>query len=151
MASGWTMRARGGAGMLGVAMIVMGCAAGEPGDREPTVRPGSGSAAPTHSPSSTATPDDRSEAASIPDEILDPILDDAATRIGVPAEEIAVVRAEAVTWSDGSLGCPEPGMGYTQALVDGYHVVLSAAEQELDYRVDRLGGFRVCDDGATAP
>jgi hypothetical protein len=26
-----------------------------------------------------------------------------------------VVSAKAVTWSDGSLGCPEPGKLYTQA------------------------------------
>ena len=44
-------------------------------------------------------------------------------------------RPGAVTWNDGSLGCPEPGMFYTQALVDGYHVILQAGDEELDYRV----------------
>ena len=36
--------------------------------------------------------------------------------------DLKVLSAEAVTWSDGSLGCPEPGMMYTQALVPGYRV-----------------------------
>jgi hypothetical protein len=39
-----------------------------------------------------------------------------------------VVQAEAVTWPDGALGCPEPGIVYTQALVPGYWVVVEAEE-----------------------
>ncbi len=33
---------------------------------------------------------------------------------------------EDVTWPDGSLGCPQPGMRYTQALVSGSLIVLEA-------------------------
>jgi hypothetical protein len=29
-------------------------------------------------------------------------------------------------WNDGSLGCPEPGMMYTQALVNGYWLIIEA-------------------------
>lgn len=42
----------------------------------------------------------------------------------VPAEEIEVVRAEHVTWSNGALGCEEEGGMYTQALVEGYRIEL---------------------------
>jgi hypothetical protein len=83
----------------------------------------------------------------VPDAILDPILADAAERSGVAADEITVVQAEQVTWSDGSLGCPEPGQMYTQALVDGYQVVLDAAGEELDYRVGAGGSFQLCENG----
>ncbi len=92
---------------------------------------------------------------SVPNAILEPILADASERAGVDEDEIELMRGEAVTWTDGSLGCPEPGMMYTQALVDGYHVVLDAGGQELDYRVDRSGGFRLCEnptlDGGRLP
>lgn len=77
----------------------------------------------------------------VPASILDAILADAATRSDGP---FVVVRAQAVTWSDGSLGCPEPGMNYTQALVDGYWVVLEGDSQTLDYRASANGSFKLC-------
>ena len=39
-------------------------------------------------------------------------LEDAERRTGVARSELTVISAEAVTWADGSLGCPEPGMSY---------------------------------------
>lgn len=56
--------------------------------------------------------------------IVAPARADLAERLGVEPEEIEVVVAERVTWPDGSLGCPEPGMSYTQATVEGSKVVL---------------------------
>lgn len=49
---------------------------------------------------------------------------DAAARFGVPEAEVAVAGALRVVWSDGAIGCPEDGMLYTQALVDGYLLTL---------------------------
>ena len=59
--------------------------------------------------------------------------------------EPSVIRAEAVTWSDGALGCPEPGGMYTQALVDGYQVVIEVDGQEYDYRVGHGTDVRLCE------
>lgn len=61
---------------------------------------------------------------------------DAAARFGVQPSEVAVAGALRVVWSDGSLGCPEEGMNYTQALVDGYLLTLE------------VGGGRVAYHGA---
>ena len=83
----------------------------------------------------------------VPADVLAGIIGDAADRTSVPEADVEVVRAEAVTWSDGSLGCPEPGMLYTQALVDGFQVVVNASGEELDYRVGQAGSFRLCDTG----
>lgn len=82
-----------------------------------------------------------------PREILQPVLVDAATKAGVKPADVVVVRATAVRWSDGSLGCPEPGMVYTQALVDGYQIVVRAGDSQLDYRVRGPGSFRICPAG----
>jgi hypothetical protein len=82
----------------------------------------------------------------IPDELLGQILAAAAEEAGVETDTIDVVRAEAVTWNDGSLGCPEPGMMYTQALVDGYHVVVDVGGTELDYRASTNGDHRLCEN-----
>lgn len=64
---------------------------------------------------------------------------------GVPAAEIVVLSDEAVVWPDGGLGCPEPGVGYTQVQVEGYRVLLVAGGQVYDYRVgERPENFRLC-------
>ncbi len=51
---------------------------------------------------------------------------DLARRLGVDPSEVTVVSVEEVTWRDGSLGCPRPGMMYPQVLTDGSRVVLQA-------------------------
>ena len=60
-------------------------------------------------------------------------VDDLAGRLGIEPDEVTVVDARAVTWPDGSLGCPEPGMMYTQVLVDGTLVVLEAGGRRYEY------------------
>jgi len=83
----------------------------------------------------------------VPAELLADIVADAAQRTGVDRDAVEVISAEAVTWNDGSLGCPEPGMSYTMALVEGYHLILRAADEDLDYRASARGGFRLCENG----
>ena len=58
---------------------------------------------------------------------------DAAARFGVSEDEVAVAGALRVTWSDGSLGCPEPDTMYTQALVPGYLLTLEVAGERYAY------------------
>ncbi len=65
--------------------------------------------------------------------IVAPARVDLADRLGVEPEDLEVVTAETVTWPDGSLGCPEPGMSYTQALVDGSKVVLQHEDRVYVY------------------
>jgi hypothetical protein len=40
---------------------------------------------------------------------------------------------------------------YTQALVNGYFVVIDAAGQNYDFRVDGRGNFRLCPSGQGHP
>jgi len=79
-----------------------------------------------------------------PSALLDKIIADLMTRKNIRREEIAVTRAEAVIWPDGSLGCPRPGEMYTQATVEGYWIVLRWAEKEFDYRASSKGQFLLC-------
>ena len=69
---------------------------------------------------------------------------DASSRTNVDQGAIEVVRAEPVTWSDGSLGCPAPGMLYAQVLVPGYRIVLRASGQLLDYHAAANGNLALC-------
>jgi len=109
----------------------------EPGTRPTPVRPGSPERVPTGGPAPVT--------GEVPEDLLAAILADAAARSGGNPETFAVVRAEAVTWGDGSLGCPQPDMMYTQALVDGYWVVLQQGDQTLDYRASEGGFFLLCE------
>ena len=65
----------------------------------------------------------------------------------VPVSDLTVESQEGVTWPDGSLGCPEPGMMYTQALVEGYRVVIRAGERTYDFRGTGTT-FRLCPSGS---
>ena len=80
----------------------------------------------------------------VPQGILDPILKEAATLAKVDRAQLVIARAESVVWNDGSLGCPEPGMMYIQALLNGYWVVIEAAGQNYDFRVGNRGSFILC-------
>lgn len=71
-------------------------------------------------------------------------LADAAKRSGLKPADLKVLSAEAVTWPDGSLGCPQPGMMYTQALVPGYRVKIKAGAEVLDYHAGRGGVPTFC-------
>lgn len=71
--------------------------------------------------------------------VVETALTDLATRLELDQAEIEVVSVEEVTWRDGSLGCPEPGMFYTQALVDGTRIVLAARGRRYHYH---SGGHR---------
>ncbi len=65
--------------------------------------------------------------------------DDLAKRLSVPAGQIDLLELSQVTWPDGSLGCPKPGMMYTQALVDGVLIRLRAGGAIYEYH---SGGSR---------
>jgi len=85
------------------------------------------------------------------DEIIAIVREDAARRTGVDRPDIRIIDATAVTWPDGSLGCPEPGLAYPQAMVPGYRVVAHAGERWLDYHASATGRLVVCPPGRAQP
>jgi hypothetical protein len=72
---------------------------------------------------------------------------DAARRGAVSPEVFETVSVERVTWSDGSLGCPQPDRMYTQALVPGYRVRLRGPAGVLDYHASQRGALVLCPPG----
>jgi len=84
--------------------------------------------------------------------IIDAALADAARRTAMPVTALVVASAEAVVWADGSLGCPQPGVVYTMALVPGYRVRIRAGDRLLDYHASGRGYVVLCPAGmATDP
>ena len=80
----------------------------------------------------------------LPDAAWMAILDDLTVRLGEHADP-TLVSADAVTWNDGSLGCPKPGQVYTQALIDGFQVVVDVDGEQFDYRVGSGTDVRLCE------
>lgn len=64
---------------------------------------------------------------------VDTAIDDVVQRTGASRDEVLITVTELVTWPDGAAGCPEPGMVYTQALVEGYRIVLEVDGEEYHY------------------
>ena len=127
LATGW---------MIGLALVGgTGCASAlEPANQAEQANPG---------------PPAKSEMPMIPtlESITESVLQDAAMRTGVARANLEVESAVAVTWADGSLGCPQPGMNYTMALVPGYRIRILAGDARLDYHASRSGYFVLCPDG----
>jgi hypothetical protein len=83
----------------------------------------------------------------VPQDLLDAVFDDLMERLDAGREEIVVEQAEYIIWRDGSLGCPQPGMMYTQALVPGYRIVLVVGDETFDYHANERGHFVLCEAG----
>lgn len=83
----------------------------------------------------------------VPQELLDAVFDDLVERLNVEREAIGVEQGEYVIWRDGSLGCPQPGMMYTMALVPGYRIVLRVSDETFDYHASEVGYFFLCEGG----
>jgi hypothetical protein len=132
---------------LVLAILTAACAAGSGASPVETGTPDASRPTRSAPDLSTVPPSDAPVIGEVPADILADLVADAAERTATEPDAVEVVQAEAVTWNDGSLGCPEPGMSYTQALVDGYQVILRAGGDELDYRVGGEGGFRICEGG----
>jgi hypothetical protein len=106
-----------------------------------------GSASEAGGPGASAT-GPRARAISV-DDVVRAARDDAARRTGLAPERFELLGAERVTWSDGGLGCPQPGVKYTMAPVAGYRIRLGAAAQVLEYHASARGHLVLCPPGSS--
>ncbi len=114
--------------LLGVVLLA-GCGGADDETESQPTEPAT-SASPSESPTE---PDPTPTEVPMPDGPLAAAIADLSRDTGVDPDDIRVVVHEQVTWRDGSLGCPKPGMFYTQALVEGYRIVLRAGGEEVAY------------------
>jgi hypothetical protein len=125
------------AGVVGTVLLLGGC--GSESDpptnagQEPSVSPST--QPPTPGPSTPSGP------AQGP---VEQAKSDLAGRLGIPVEAVTMVSSEEVTWPDGSIGCPQPGMRYTQVLVNGSRIVLAAGGKQYHYHSGGRRGPFLC-------
>jgi len=152
-------RLRAAAGALALGLLLGGCATSPseepmttatPREPRPTV-PGK---TPSPQPTTLPLPSDgptppAAPATPVPDDVLElPGVREAiaaeAERRGVAPDEVSVVEYADVTWPDGSIGCPQPGMMYTQALVPGRRLLLEVQGEVASYHSGGGPAFGYC-------
>ena len=128
--------------------VLAGCdpaPSGTPSPASPrTVVAASVSQTPTASSPSSGTTGGVTAPSGIPADHWAALLADLERR-NAPTAGLEVVTARAMTWPNGALGCPKPGAMYTQALVDGYQVVVKAGGTTYDYRFGSTATPRLCE------
>jgi hypothetical protein len=118
-----------------LAVALAGCGTSEPATSQPAPDP----VADTIRPADGGVTNGRQ----VPDDFIDTLFTDALARSN--STDAMVRLAESVTWSDGSLGCPEEGLMYTQAEVEGYRVVIATPIGDLYYHTSAETYFVVCE------
>ena len=115
------------------------------------------SPAPTDLPLETSTVDP-SPGSGTPDPVMSTPVDvrvqprvaaaigDLASRESVAPEQAVVAAFTPVTWSDGSIGCPRPGMAYPQVQVEGELLILRLGTRLFQYHSRGAEPFTYCAD-----
>lgn len=93
----------------------------------------------------TADVVDRAQNVRIPSHIRDRIVADVQSALNARTTDVLFNTAEQVEWPDGSLGCPQPGMEYTQAIVPGYRIEVAVHGEVMDYRASNDGFVVRCE------
>ena len=73
------------------------------------------------------------------------VLDELVRDLGVDRDAVSVEIAERVTWSDSSLGCPDPETMYMQVITPGYRFVFRNEGELFAYHSDMRGYFVRCE------
>lgn len=145
---------RHGAHRLAAAALLVGLAAGAcsggsaasasaPASPEPASPP---VVAPSVAPVSGAPSGDE-PLEGVPQAVIDAAIADAAGRAGVEPSAVEIVSTSSRDWPNGALGCPEPGMMYTDVITPGYRVVVEAGGTRYDYRAStRSSDVRWCEN-----
>ena len=137
-------------------LLLSGCALGSkdpaasPTPASPTAStsegPGaSGPASPSPTGGSGALPDDLRSRPAVAAAIAD-----TARRQRVDPAEVVIAAWSPVTWTDGSLGCPQKVMSYTQALVEGELLMLRVGTELFQYHARTGGPFAYCPSPSAA-
>jgi hypothetical protein len=148
----WQVRPRGAATSLLVsavlsiaALVVAACTPTQPGST-PAPQPTPASLPPTSSPPppvpSAPSPIGRlgqapSPSPGGPEALIAQAVADAAQRSGAPASDVTVESVTPREWSDRSLGCPKPGVGYAQVITPGYAIVVEVRGRRFEYHTDQ--------------
>ncbi len=126
--------------LVATTLVLSACAAGPPPQPQTPVPPPPAAASPVASvlPASSS-PVDAQPA-------VDAALRDAAEHLGVSPASLKLEQVEPRQWADSSLGCPKPGLMYSQIVTAGYLVIVSGTGWQLEYHADTRGRVVLCQE-----
>jgi len=126
--------------LAAVVLVAAGCGNGSEtsAGQEPTVSQSEGPSSQPPTPPKPGTPSTLAQGP------IGQAKADLAGRLGVDPGEVKLVSSEEVTWPDGSLGCPQPGMRYIQMLVNGSRMVLEVGGKQYHYHSGGRRGPFLC-------
>ena len=67
-----------------------------------------------------------------------------ARKFNAPADEINLISIQSVEWPDNSLGCPQPGTGYSQVITPGYQIYLEWERAVYIFHTDTVDQILLC-------
>ena len=68
-----------------------------------------------------------------------------AAKINTSVDRITLSEVNAVQWTDSSLGCPRPGVTYTEVITPGYQIQLEAEGKVFIFHTDNRDRVILCD------
>jgi hypothetical protein len=104
---------------------------------------------PTPTPGPAMTPSASGARSVVPPEsaaVVDAALVDGASHLNVRRDTLRVDRVESRDWPDASLGCPQPGLLYSQVVTPGYLVVIASDSHQLEYHTDSRSRVILCSE-----
>ena len=137
------MRPARAALLLAATLFLFACASG-PATPVPTAPPPPPPLPASASPVASMLPGSSSAADSQP--AVDAALRDAAAHLGISQANLKVDQAEPRQWGDSSLGCPKPGLMYSQVVTPGFVIIISGAGKQLEYHADTRGQVVLCQE-----
>lgn len=70
--------------------------------------------------------------------------EDLASRLGVEADKITLMKADEKLWPNSALGCPRPGVFYPSGRVPGFQIWLDIDGTQYVYNTDFNGTLILC-------
>ena len=128
--------------LIAATLLVIACGPGA-ADQPPTRAASLPSPAPA-SPVTSVLPGSTSN--TDPQASVDAALKAAAAHLSVSAADLRVDQIDARQWGDSSLGCPKPGIMYSQIVTPGFLIVISGPGKQLEYHTDARGQVVLCQE-----
>lgn len=85
------------------------------------------------------SPEVKSNQDSLPNSLADNVLEEVSSQTEIYTKKLSIIEANRETWSDGCLGLGQLNEFCTQALVEGWRIIISDGDQTWTYRSDLEG------------
>jgi hypothetical protein len=78
--------------------------------------------------------------------LIEKAKEDLAQRLAISISQINLIETKEVFWADTSLGCPQPGISYTQVQTPGHLIILESNGNEFEYHANIHNYVFYCED-----